>query len=57
MHGIEVEDDAKMNYNHTSNSYLEESRGKSSEPFTGYSASNLVSSDRCIISFLNLCID
>ena len=35
----------------TSNSYLEELRGRSSEPFTGYSASNLALSDRCIISF------
>ena len=37
-------------------SYLEESRGRSSEPFTGYSASSLVSGDRCIIIF-NLCIN
>ena len=35
----------------TSNSYLEESRGRSLEPFTGYSASNFTLSDRCIISF------
>ena len=37
---------------HTSNSYLEESRGRSSEPFMGYTASNLSLSDRCVISFL-----
>ena len=36
----------------TSNSYLEELRGRSSKPFTGYTASNLTLSDRCIISFL-----
>ena len=30
----------------TSNSYLEESRGRSSEPFTGHTASNLALSDR-----------
>ena len=30
----------------TSNSYLEESRGRSSEPFTGYTTSNLALSDR-----------
>ena len=30
----------------TSNSYLEESRGRSSEPFTGHMASNLALSDR-----------
>ena len=35
----------------TSNSYLEESRGRSSEPFTGYSASSLVLGDRCITTF------
>ena len=33
----------------TSNSYLEESRGRSSDPFTGYSS--FVSGDRCIITF------
>ena len=35
----------------TSNSYLEESRGRSSEPFTRYSTSSLVLGDRCIITF------
>ena len=37
------------------NSYLEESRGRSSKSFTGYTTSNLILSDRCIISFL-ICV-
>ena len=36
----------------TSNSYLEESGGRSSEPFTGYSAYCLILGDCCIIIFL-----
>ena len=46
----------KVSYNKialcTSNSFQEESRGRSSEPFIGHSASNLVLGDCCII-FLN----